>query len=226
MRYLSRSKVYKKVSVEKDAKKVYIFCEGNKTEIGYFKFFQGFSSNVDIIPIPNDNGKSDPVKLKESAELIFFGTEEVSPKFILNQDYHDEVWFVIDTDNWNEAGKIDQLKQFCSEQNMDFLSWHIAQSNPSFEIWLYYHFFSAKPIEDDIILCETFKQFVHLKIDGGFDNRKMPIELGKAIDNSEKNFDLLEGQPTVFSTEMHNLGKIVLSFVGEQFEKILLSSED
>ncbi len=25
----------------------------------YFKFFQGFASNIDIIPIPNEHGKSD-----------------------------------------------------------------------------------------------------------------------------------------------------------------------
>jgi hypothetical protein len=62
MKYLSRNKIYEKVNSFKNAKKVYLFCEGDK-EVNYFKFFQGFASNIDIIPIPNDNGKSDPIKL-------------------------------------------------------------------------------------------------------------------------------------------------------------------
>ena len=73
MRYLSRNKIYEKVETKIDAKKVYIFCEGEETEVKYFKYFQGLSSNIDIIPIPNDNGKSDPLKLKENANLLFFG---------------------------------------------------------------------------------------------------------------------------------------------------------
>ena len=52
MRYLSRNKIYEKVETKIDAKKVYIFCEGEETEVKYFKYFQGLSSNIDIIPIP------------------------------------------------------------------------------------------------------------------------------------------------------------------------------
>jgi hypothetical protein len=70
MKYLSRNKIYEKVDSFKNAKKVYLFCEGDK-EVNYFKFFQGFASNIDIIPIPNDNGKSDPIKLKENSEMLF-----------------------------------------------------------------------------------------------------------------------------------------------------------
>ena len=40
MKYLSRNKVYKKIEQFKNAKKIYIFCEGEKKEIDYFKYFQ------------------------------------------------------------------------------------------------------------------------------------------------------------------------------------------
>ena len=39
MRYLSRNKIYEKVETKIDAKKVYIFCEGEETEVKYFKYF-------------------------------------------------------------------------------------------------------------------------------------------------------------------------------------------
>jgi len=110
MKYLSRNRVYTRVDSSKDAKKIYIFCEGERKEIDYFKFFQGFSSNIDIIPIPNDNGKSDPTKLMEKAKKC------IESKYILlSEELLDQVWFVIDTDRWNEGGKYppDQLHIGC-----------------------------------------------------------------------------------------------------------------
>src|SRR6056297_861170 len=103
MKYLSRNKIYKKIEPFKNAKKIYIFCEGERREIDYFKYFQGFASNIDIIPIPNDNGKSDPIKLKENAEVLFYGNSPTKPIYNLSTELKDEVWFVIDTDRWNEG---------------------------------------------------------------------------------------------------------------------------
>ena len=150
MKYLSRNKVYLKVALNKNAKKIYILCEGSETEIRYFKYFQGLSSNIDIIPIPNVNGQSDPVKLKENSELLFIGNSLTPPIYSLSQDYKDEVWFVIDTDRWNEGNKINQLKTFCNSKNIESKQWFVAQSNPSFEIWFYFHFFEKKPISSEV----------------------------------------------------------------------------
>jgi len=72
MGFLTRNKVYEKIAPNKDAKKVYIVCEGQVTEYNYFNYFKGFSSNIDI-PIPSLNGQTDPLKLKEQAISLFFG---------------------------------------------------------------------------------------------------------------------------------------------------------
>ena len=127
--YLTRNKIYQRLPPNRDAKKVYIFCEGDR-EVSYFNYFTNISSNIDIIPIGSEEGKSDPVKLKDQAIVYFQKTS-------LNADYHDEVWFVIDTDRWNEKEKIAQLKNFCLENKTDQNSWEVSQSNPSFEVWLY-----------------------------------------------------------------------------------------
>ena len=219
MRYLSRNKIYEKVETKIDAKKVYIFCEGEETEVKYFKYFQGLSSNIDIIPIPNDNGKSDPLKLKENANLLFFGNEDVLPQFELNKEYKDEVWFVIDTDRWNEGNKIELLKEFCYSQDESENLWNVVQSNPCFELWFYYHFHENMPDENEVDSFTSFKEFVNSQIKGGFDTRSMPIELTTAIENSTKNFNITSNQPDLFSTEVHNLGKVIISFVGKQLDK-------
>ena len=214
MRYLSRNKVYEKSEIAKDAKKIYIFCEGD-TEKKYFNYFKGFSSNIDIIPIPNDNGKSDPTKLKENAVLLFFGNKTISPIYKLSEEDKDEVWFAIDTDRWNEGNKIQKLKDFCADKN----KWTVVQSNPCFELWQYYHFYTEKPFAENISKYSSFKEFVNNQIKGGFDSRSMPIELESAIKNSLKNFEIENEQPKLYSTEVHVLGQVIHAFVGNQLEK-------
>jgi hypothetical protein len=216
MKYLSRKKVYKKLESFKNAKKIYIFCEGEKKEVDYFKFFQGFASNIDIIPIPNDNGKSDPTKLKVQAEV------SLEKKYIsLDEGLLDEVWFIIDTDRWNEQYKIGILKEFVQEKNKSYQGWFVAQSNPSFEIWLYYHFNSVKPKNEEVVTFSSFKEYVSTKIKGGFDNRSMPLEIQRATSIAEKNFETENGQPKIYSTEIFRLGKQIINFTKTQLDQCL-----
>lgn len=70
-KYIVRPNRYERKEPSRDSRKIYIYCEGNRREFDYFKFFCGLSSNVNIIPIPSKDGKTDPNKLKESAILDF-----------------------------------------------------------------------------------------------------------------------------------------------------------
>jgi hypothetical protein len=211
--YLTRNKIYERKAPTRDAKKVYIFCEGDR-EVNYFKFFSGFSSNIDIIPIGNEDGKSDPFKLKQQAEKHFQKTS-------LNADYRDEVWFAIDTDRWNDNNKITQLKTFCTQNKTSNNSWEVTQSNPSFEIWLYYHFIEEKPKEEEVKACTTFKAFLNDKVKGGFDARKAPVRIKAAIDNSLKHFAKdNKGQPILYTTEVHCLANSIYPFIKESIEKL------
>lgn len=86
------------------------------------------------------------------------------------------MWFVIDTDSWEREGKIDVLRSFCAEKNSDiskqfdevksYSAWNVAQSNPSFEIWLYYHFYEVRPTEAEVEKYAAFKDFLHHSISG------------------------------------------------------------
>lgn len=209
--YLTRNKTYHRQAPTREAKKVYIFCEG-KREVRYFDYFTGISSNIDIIAMESQQGKSDPVKLKEQAEEHFLKTS-------LNADYRDEVWFVIDTDRWNENDKITQLKAYCTQKKTDKNSWEVTQSNPSFEVWLYYHFIGEKPQDKEVKDCTTFKAFLNDKVKGGFDVRKAPIHIKTAIDNSLKHFEKDEKeQPVLYTTEVHCLAQSIYPFIKETIE--------
>lgn len=158
----------------KDAQKIYVFCEGDDREKNYFDFFSGLSSNLEVIAITPYNHRSSPNNLMMRAEELFEGE---TPVYTLDYDQKDIIWFVVDTDEWEEQGLIKRLRTFCAEKNTgkNYIAWNVAQSNPSFEIWLYYHIYGTKPNDEDVSSYTSFKEYVNSKISGGFDSGLMPI---------------------------------------------------
>ena len=212
-KYLVRSRRYERQEPLRDSRKIYIYCEGNKREFDYFRFFCGLSSNVNIIPIPSKDGKNDPEKLMEAAREEFGINSDVSPKFTLDVSQQDNVWFVIDTDSW--GSKITDLRNFCKSQNagLDNEAWYVSQSNPSFEIWLYYHKFSEKPVKNDVDKYSSIKEFVDAQIPGGFDSRKHPAMIEAAIQNAKATYEEENQVLKLYSTEVFKLGQVILPFV-------------
>lgn len=212
-KYLVRSRRYERQEPLRDSRKIYIYCEGNKREFDYFRFFCGLSSNVNIIPIPSKDGKTDPEKLMEAAQEEFGINSDVSPKYTLDVSQHDNVWFVIDTDLW--GSKITDLRNFCKSQNagLDNETWYVSQSNPSFEIWLYYHKFSEKPVKNDVDKYSSIKEFVDAQIPGGFDSRKHPAMIEAAIQNAKATYEEENQVLKLYSTEVFKLGQGILPFV-------------
>lgn len=220
---------YTKREPSKDAGKIYIICEGdiNGTEKDYYEFFEGLSSNLKLIIIPSEDGKTDPLKLMEQAKKQLL---EETRLYTLDYMQNDKVWFAIDTDTWEEQDKIRPLRDFCTAQNdivkklderKPYDAWNVAQSNPCFEIWLYYHFYDTPPTEDDVKEHPSMKSYLDSKIAGGYNFQKDPVRIKDAIENSEKNFLRQEnGNPALFSTEQHMLGKEILGFVSSEIAKL------
>ena len=113
---ITRRKDYSKQPPSKDARKLYLFCEGEGTEPDYFAFFKDLSSNLEIITLPPENG-SDPLKLMELATCKLL---EDDSRHMMDYLANDSVWFVIDTDTWEKEGKITPLREFCTANNDGF----------------------------------------------------------------------------------------------------------
>lgn len=214
---IQRRRIYEKALPSKDAQKIYVFCERDDREKNYFDFFSGMSSNLEIIVIPPYNHKSSPNNLIENAKHLFEGD---SPEYAIDYSMKDIVWFVVDTDEWEACGLIQQLHSYCDRMNQgkDYLAWNVAQSNPSFEIWLYYHIYKDRPRDNEVESCNSFKEYVNKQISGGFDNSIMPIYIEEAIRNSSANFQSNQGTLTKYSTEVHNLGKVILKYAGKDIQ--------
>lgn len=215
---IERIRDYEKKAPCRDAHKLYVVSEGVSSEPDYFDFFKGLSSNLEIITIPPIDGKTDPVKLMERAKEIFLGEHK---QYTIDYAQGDTIWFVIDTDTWEKEGKVEQLRKFCEEQNKEckdgnadnYLPWHIGQSNPCFEIWLYYHFFDKKPVEDEVIKCTSFKEFVNNSISGGFDYQRDPVRIIEAIQNAKNNFKCENNLMAKYATQLYLLGNEIVTFV-------------
>ena len=225
---IQRRRYYDKREPSRDAHKIYIVCEGKGTEPNYFAFFEGLSSNLQVITIPPADG-TDPLKLMERAKQVLIGDGR---EYTVEYEHGDTVWFVVDTDTWEKEGKIAPLRQFCSQKNASisqeydevkaYSAWNVAQSNPSFEIWLYYHFYENKPISDEVAKYASFKEYVNNTISGGFNFEKDPVRLETAISNAEKNkWYSVEGSPLAYSTDVCLLGKEIDGFVKSEIAKLV-----
>lgn len=223
---ITRRKDYIKHEPTKEASKIYIICEGRGTEPAYYSFFEGLSSNLRLIVIPPEEG-TDPLKLMALADNKLLGA---SKKYDLDYTQNDKVWFVIDTDTWEQEGKIAPLRKFCDDKNAEiklndsvrpYRAWHVCQSNPCFEVWLYYHHYQPSPYRDEVNEYLSVKDFLNQKISGGFNFQRDQVLIESAISNSKKNYgEDTSGQPLWFTTEGFYLGEEILKFVKREIAKL------
>ncbi len=217
---LTRNFSYAKKEPNRDAAVFYIFCEGKWREPHYFNFFASIDSRIRFeIIAAGQHDKNSPDGLFEKATSFIIQSENnPTPKYELNEI--DQVWFVIDTDEWKD--KISALKESCSQ----YENWFVAQSNPSFEIWLYYHFHELKPEFEEVAQANGMKAYLGTKIPGGFDTRKHPVFIKKAASHSEINFQSESGQPILFSTNVHDLANKILPLIQDELDIILARNID
>jgi hypothetical protein len=191
----------------------YIFCEGKSREYEYFRYFRELSSKIQLIIIPPKNGETSPSKLYEAACKYLIKSENNQFTEYEVADI-DDVWFVIDTDEWKD--KIEKLRGNCTKND-----WFVAQSNPCFEVWLFYHHFEYEPYLENIRISKDWKKFVNTKISGGFDSRKHPIYVKRAIDNAKNHYSETNGKVEIACTEVFKLAERFYPFIQHSIEKEL-----
>lgn len=108
-------------------KKFFIVAtEGECTEAIYFEALRPpRDAAIQIKVLPTKKGKSDPKGVL--ARLKVYDREAGSGE-------RDELWLVIDRDSWSEAA-LDEVVAAI----VDLPKYHLALSNPCFELWLVLH---------------------------------------------------------------------------------------
>jgi hypothetical protein len=216
---LLRNRPFNREEPERSATKIYIFCEGKDREFKYFQYFEGIDSRLNLIVHELDSSDDNSPKglLLLAQKSLIKSEAKLEPKY----DYRegDKVWIVLDTDKDKTNSRKPQLidlRAYCDNRT----NWNIAQSNPCFEVWLYYHQENDKPDFEGLEVCNEWKPFVGQAIKGGFNPRKHPILIQNAIINSEPHFQANhDGFPVVATTEVFKLAKDILS-IGKIKNKI------
>ena len=143
-------KDFKRKSGIREAKLIVIACEGSETEPRYFQalrtHFQKSGLRVEIL----DRKDWGIDKTKSAAKYVIECLNGFKRTYHL--DKHDELWLLLDRDkdNFSEA-QLSKIAQLCVQKK-----YHLAVSNPTFELWLLFHF-------ENIALYETDKQQVLLE---------------------------------------------------------------
>ena len=182
-----KNRLFDREPPSREAKSIYIFCEGVKREFQYFKYFRNMDSriNIEIYDLdPHDNNS--PKGLLNIAETAIIKSKtNPSPKYSFQQN--DEVWIVFDRDIDKLDSRLNQIKSIRNVSSSR-PAWNIAESNPCFEVWLFYHLNNQYlPFKNDE-KCRNWKRILAKKIPGGFDSRKHPILIQTAISNAKNNF--------------------------------------
>jgi len=205
----TRNRLYTREEPTKDAKLIIIYCEGKKREKQYFNYFSEISSKIRLeVEAPAHHDNTSPYGLYKKAVSHIIKSADNSE---LKYEKDDEVWFVIDTDKWGV--QIEELRDNCLEQE----NWNVAQSNPCFEVWLFYHLFSFESF-DGMERSKGWKQYLNTKVAGGFDSKKHTILVKTAIENAKLKFD---DTIDVGATEVFKLAESFYPFVEDKIEKAL-----
>lgn len=214
------NRLFEKQAPSRQAKSIYIFCEGAKREYQYFQYFKERDSrvNIEVYQLEETEDNSPSGLLKIAQQSIIAGKNNPKPKYTFQKN--DEVWIVLDTDedkNRSRAPQIERIRNYCRQHE----GWNVVQSNPCFEVWLYYHLHSNKVRFGGDTVCKNWKNFVNQTIKGGFDSRRHPLYIGYAIRNAQDNFEENDSVPNTGSTEVYLLGQSIYTILKEKIRNVL-----
>lgn len=206
-----------------DANIFFIISGGSEREKDYFQPINKNSRRVKIAFVSKRNQGLNPKQLFEKAEEFIdckIFTIEKDAKYHIEDN--DMIFLLQDVDEYYKD--LQCLIQKSKEYPQ--LKWIV--SNPSFEIWLYYHYFSELEhltygLSLDVSKrSKWLKTHLHEIISGGVQTKKVFYDVQIAIANSLKNYrEDDNGFPMVYSTQMHILASNVLSAMGTELEEMI-----
>ena len=167
---------YTRKEASLDSKLIIIAAEGEFTEKIYFEALRKHARNsrvhIKILERDEEN------KHNSSPEYVLGQLTQYKLENPIEQD--DELWLVIDKDKWT-AKSIRAVAQRCAQDS----SYHLALSNPCFELWLILHIIDAS-LESDEEKVKMLKNRKEKKNADPYLKRKLRALLGSY---RESNYD-------------------------------------
>ena len=219
------NRLFTRNPASREAKSIYIFCEGADREYRYFDYFREMDSriNIEIYKLNPHEDNSPQGLYKIALYSIEKSDDNPNPKYAFQEN--DEVWIVLDTDRDKDNSRKSQIDSIRYSIN-NKKDWYLVESNPCFEVWLYFHYHSTTGQFEGIEKCKNWKSYVDASIKGGFDPRKHPIFIERATINAEDNFKSDENKNlNIGTTEVFKLSKSILTIVKTKIREVLKTLE-
>lgn len=132
----SRMKLTRSASKRLTKQRIILVSEGTKTELEYIELLKNLFNEITerfyLNILKKRTSKGDPKGLLEVLK------KENKREF----DADDEIWVLIDRDDWNKE-HIEELKGAHKSLKLKTKDFQVLISNPKFELWLLYHFKNA-----------------------------------------------------------------------------------
>ena len=196
---MKRNRAYKiEEGKHRDRQRFIIACEGAKHEVAYFEALERGQPRVRLRVLGADERNLSAPKYVVERLVNFLETADLEPD--------DEIWIVIDTDRWSRK-QLREVDRICQDHN-----WHLAISNPCFELWLYLHY--ADLPDDPPTSSKAWKQELRRRVRTGY----APSEAREGLDNAIRRAEALETDPEnnvpdVLQTTLYRLGKAMKPFL-------------
>jgi hypothetical protein len=198
-----KNRGYKRGEPFRDATLFVIACEGAVREKEYFELLGEQSSRIRIkVLTQDDEHKSAPKWVLDSAAKYSSDVGLVSD---------DQLWIVMDVDRWKDD-QLRELHQVCQSRS----NWHLALSNPCFEVWLFMHI--ADIATSASSTCGEIKTELGQKAKGGYNKNlfikkiRQAHERSKATDEHPEHF-----LPVPMRTKLYLLTNEIFQIIGPNF---------
>ena len=193
---INRTKLLDRQHDRRDARLFVIATEGAATEKQYFEMFGSSRIKVKVLETGSDN--------QSAPQYVLDRLNSFKEQFDLHED--DMLWLVLDVDRWGD----EKLSLVCREAKQK--NYHLAISNPCFEVWLYLHCGELNP---DDKTCKQFKARLR-KILGSYNGSNLDLSqyesnLSIAVERAKiLHSDLRQNWPPVIGTHVYRLVEILL----------------
>lgn len=212
------NRLFERKEPDRSAKTIYIFCDGEKTEYEYFRFFQEKDSRLKVNIYKLSNGEDNsPLGLLKIAQSCF-DSENQYPDYDFIQG--DEIWFVMDIDHDKLNSREPQIKSVIEECNKRD-GWHYAISNPCFEVWKYYHGHTKMPDASKFNTCAPWKTLLNTAFKGGFNNKLHPVFIENAIVHARAIHKEENAFPLLGCTGVYKLGESIWNLMKHKIQKVI-----
>ncbi len=184
-----------------------IVSGGEEREKDYFNFFRGSKYSFPRLQMEFVSANAKGISGLNVDDLVALALEIKAEKDqSKSDDLLDSIFVVTDVDHfYNELRRNIPI---CKQNSLQLII-----SNPCFELWLYYAYYSDLPTDfvipaNFLKISSQFKTYLGNKHKGGVDPRKAPLEIAHGIENSRRNYqEDANGIPKLFSTQMHFLAQ-------------------